>query len=95
MDTLEELGNAIDAFNDERGWGRFQSPAGLAKSIAIEAGELLECFQWDEENYSLEAVREELADVMIYSLRMASIMRMDVKEIIFEKLEKNALKYPL
>ena len=66
MDSLEELKWKIDTFNKERDWDQFHSPANLAKSISIEAGELLECFQWYEENFDLDAVKEELADVINY-----------------------------
>ena len=94
MDSLQTLKNAIDEFADERDWGQFHTPANLAKSISIEAGELLECFQWKEDSYDLQAVKEELADVMNYCIRMASVMDLDMCGIILEKLEKNRQKYP-
>ena len=95
MDTLSQLKAAIDQFADDRDWGQFHTPANLAKSISIEAGELLECFQWSETSYSEDAVKEELADVLNYCIRMASIMDLDVGTIVLEKLEKNAQKYPV
>lgn len=95
MDSLKVLKQEIDAFAEERDWVRYHTPANLAKSISIEAAELLECFQWEEENYDLQAVKEELADVLNYALRMASVMGLDVKEIIEEKMVKNAAKYPV
>ena len=58
--------NRIRRFVADRDWEQFHTPANMAKSIAIEAAELLECFQWDEENYNLEHVKEELADVIVY-----------------------------
>ena len=94
MDSLQELKNAIDNFADERDWTQFHTPANLAKSISIEANELLECFQWNEEDYSIEAVKEELADVLNYCIRMASILNIDISSIVLEKIEKNARKYP-
>jgi NTP pyrophosphatase (non-canonical NTP hydrolase) len=95
MDSLEELKNKIDRFSEDRDWTKFHSPANLAKSISIEAAELLECFQWDEANFSEENVKEELADVLNYSIRLASILNLDVRQIVLEKLEKNEEKYPV
>ena len=95
MDSLQELQQAIDRFVEERQWQQFHTPANLAKSISIEANELLECFQWNESEYSLEHVKEELADVLNYCLRMASVLNLDIQEIVLQKMEKNALKYPV
>ena len=83
----------IKQFNEERDWGQFHTPENLAKSISIEANELLECFQWNAENYNKEDVCEELADVFTYCIQMA--MKLDVKpeEIILKKLEKTKKKY--
>lgn len=64
MDSLVDLKNKIDEFVTERDWDQFHSPGNLAKSISIEANELLECFQWSDDNYDINAVKEELADVM-------------------------------
>jgi NTP pyrophosphatase (non-canonical NTP hydrolase) len=95
MDSIKEIEERIDAFNKARDWDQFHSPANLAKSIAIEAGELLECFQWDEKNYSLQDVSEELADVMNYCFQMAMVLDVDPKEIIMSKIEKTEKKYPV
>lgn len=84
----------IIEFNKERDWDQFHSPENLAKSIAIEAGELLECFQWDN-NYNKEAVCEELADVVNYCIVMADKLNVDLEEIVLNKLEKNCQKYPV
>ena len=86
--------DAIRKFNEERDWDQFHSPANLAKSISIEAGELLECFQWGG-RYDKEAVCEELADVVNYCLVMADQLDVDLEEIILRKLETNIAKYPL
>ena len=59
---MRELQEKIEKFNEERDWDQFHSPANLAKSICIEAGELLECFQWNDNEYDLEEVKEELAE---------------------------------
>lgn len=95
MDSLVELKQIIDKFTDDRDWNQFHTPGNLAKSISIEANELLECFQWDEENFDRNHVAEELADVMNYCIQMASVLDMDIKEIILSKIEKNAKKYPV
>lgn len=81
-------------FNRERDWGQFHSPENLAKSIAIEAGELLECFQWNN-NYDKSEVCEELADVLNYCFLLADKLDVDPEEIILNKLEKTREKYPV
>ena len=91
---MKELQKKIDDFNKERDWDRFHTPENLAKSIAIEAGELLECFQWDNK-YDLEEVKEELADVLNYCIQMADKIGVDPKQIVLDKMKKNALKYPV
>ena len=92
---MEELMKQIDEFNKERDWDQFHSPENLAKSISIEAGELLECFQWNGENYDKEEVCEELADVFTYCLQMSMKLGVDPKEIVLKKLEKTKKKYPV
>ena len=91
---MKELMKEIDEFNKERDWDQFHSPENLAKSISIEAGELLECFQWNN-NYNKEEVCEELADVFTYCIQMAMKLGVDPKEIILKKLEKTKKKYPV
>lgn len=92
---MKELMKKIDEFNKERDWDQFHSPENLAKSISIEAGELLECFQWDCENYNKEEVYEELADVFNYCIQMAIKLDVNPEEIILKKLEKTRKKYPV
>ena len=87
--------NRIRKFTIERDWDQFHSPANLAKSISIEANELLECFQWDENNYDLEAVKEELADVLVYCRNMLDKLGLDEDEIVNAKMDKNEAKYPV
>lgn len=91
---MEKVIKEIIEFNKERDWGQFHSPENLAKSIAIEAGELLECFQWNN-NYNLEDVCDELADVMNYCVVMANRLGVDLEKIMLNKLEKNRQKYPV
>ena len=85
----------IRKFTEDRDWDQFHSPANLAKSLAIEAAELLECFQWDEENYDLEHVMEELADVIVYCQDMLDKLGLNVDEIVNKKMDKNEAKYPV
>ena len=92
---MDDIIKRIAKFRDERNWKQFHTPANLAKSIAIEAGELLECFQWDDEKYNIEDVKDELADVMIYCLQMSDELSLDIKDIINSKMLKNEKKYPL
>ena len=84
----------IRKFTTDRDWDQFHSPANLAKSISIEANELLECFQWDEEHYDINEVKEELADVLVYCRNMLDKLNLDEDEIINAKMEQNERKYP-
>ena len=95
MDKLEELIQRIDKFNKDRDWDKFHSPANLAKSISIEANELLECFQWNENEYDNKSVKEELADVINYCLQMALVLNVDPIEIVNDKMDLNERKYPI
>ena len=90
----QETLDIIRKFTEDRDWDQFHSPANLAKSIVIEAAELLECFQWSDE-YDLEHVREELADVLTYCVDLADKLDLDMDEIIQAKMKKNAAKYPV
>lgn len=92
---MEELMQELHEFNVERDWDKFHSPENLAKSIAIEAGELLECFQWSGEDYNKQEVCEELADVFTYCLQMAMKLGVKPEDIIKAKLEKTKAKYPV
>jgi len=92
---MEEIMKELEEFNKERDWDKFHSPENLAKSISIEAGELLECFQWDGKNYNKAEVCEELADVLTYCIQMAMKLGVDPEEIISNKLEKTKKKYPV
>ncbi len=95
MDRLSQLQERIRIFNHKRDWDKFHSPSNLAKSIAIEAGELLECFQWHDEQFDLEAVKEELADVVNYCLQMAQVLNVDVVDIVNKKMDLTEKKYPI
>jgi NTP pyrophosphatase (non-canonical NTP hydrolase) len=85
----------IRRFTDEREWHKFHTPSNLAKSISIEANELLECFQWSDDGYDVEHVKEELADVLVYCRNMLDELELDEDEIINAKMDKNEAKYPI
>lgn len=92
---MENVMKEIKKFNEERDWDKFHSPENLAKSISIEAGELLECFQWDGSKFDRQDVCEELADVFTYCIQLAMKLEVDPKTIILNKLEKTKKKYPV
>ena len=85
----------IIKFNEERDWDQFHSPENLAKSIAIEAGELLECFQWNDTNYNMDNALEELADVTNYCLQMAQVLGVDIIDVVNKKMDITEKKYPV
>ncbi|MCU1403953.1 MAG: nucleotide pyrophosphohydrolase [Glaciihabitans sp.] len=85
--------DALATFVAERDWAQFHSPENLAKSITIEAGELLECFQWSTDA-AADRVTEELADVLTYCLLLAERMGVDPDEIVLDKLAVTRAKYP-
>ena len=91
---MKEVKEKIFEFAKEREWDQFHTPENLAKSIAIESGELLECFQWGS-NYEKDEVVEEVADVVNYCILLANKLDVDIEEIVLNKLEKNKLKYPV
>ena len=85
----------IRKFTEDRDWDQFHSPANLAKSISIEANELLECFQWSDTEYDIEHVKEELADVIVYCRNMLDKLGLDEDEIVNAKMSMNEIKYPV
>ena len=95
MNMKQETIDRIRRFTEDRDWDQFHSPANLAKSISIEANELLECFQWSDSDYDLEHVKEELADVIVYCQNMLDKLGLDVDEIVMSKMAKNEAKYPI
>lgn len=94
MERLEELMNRIDKFNKDRDWEQFHTPVNLAKSISIEASELLECYQWND-NANIDEVKEELADVMNYCLQMCQVLKLNPIDIINSKMDRTEKKYPV
>ncbi len=101
--TMQELKKKVERFRNERSWKKFHTPKDLALSIAVEAGELLEVFQWREldaadiknDKIIKGKLEEELADVMLYCLSLASAVEIDVSSSILKKLERNRKKYPV
>ena len=91
----EDTIKRILKFTEDRDWDQFHSPANLAKSISIEANELLECFQWSDTDYDINEVKEELADVMVYCIDMLDKLKLDADDIINAKMDKNEAKYPV
>ncbi len=100
--TVSELRQLMAQFVAERDWGQFHSPKNLAMSMAIEASELMEHFQWltNEQSEEIDAavrheVGEELADVVCYAMSLANSLDIDIASAVFQKMEKNRLKYPV
>ena len=91
---MDRLKAALREFNEERDWDQFHTPENLAKSISIEAGELLECFQWNDD-FNMDDLCEELADVISYCIMLADRLDVDIEEIVLNKLEKTKKKYPV
>ena len=93
MDRFEQIKQRIDKFVTDRDWRQFHTPSNLAKSISIEASELLECFQWSDTDYDLEHVKEELADVLNYCIQMSQVLNLDIVDILNAKMDKTEKKY--
>ena len=91
----QETLDRIRRFTEDRDWDQFHSPENLAKSIVIEAAELLECFQWSDTEYDLQHVKEELADVIVYAQDLLDKLGLDVDEIVNAKMTLNERKYPV
>jgi len=98
--TIQELKDLVAAFVDERNWSQFHSPKNLSMSIAIEAAELMELFQWPDPGEPLDRqqkdrLKEELADVVIYCLSLANATGTDLSAAVRDKVSCNAVKYPV
>lgn len=101
VDDLENLKVKLKQFADERDWDQFHSPKNLAMALSVEVSELVECFQWltqeQSQNLSseqLSAVVDEIADVQVYLLRLATKLDVNVLDAVEQKMIKNAAKYP-
>lgn len=91
----QETISRIRKFTEDRDWDQFHSPSNLAKSIVIESAELLECFQWSDEKYNIQQVKEELADVLVYTQNLLDKLGLDADEIVNMKMDQNEAKYPV
>ena len=96
MSDLEELRQAIVKFTQERDWDQFHNGKDLALALSIEASELNEAFLWKKaEDVNVEKVKEELADIFNYAVLIADKYNLDIKQIVLDKLRRNAEKYPV
>lgn len=96
MSDLEELRKAIVQFTQERDWDQFHNGKDLALALSIEAAELNEAFLWkDVSEVKIEKVKEELADIFNYAILIADKYNLDIKQIVLDKLRRNAEKYPV
>lgn len=100
-DPFKQLHDAMEEFSAERDWDQFHSPKNLAMALTVEAAELQECFQWLTETQSREldeqqmaAVRDEIADVQLYLIRLAGKLDVNIEAACRVKMDKNAAKYP-
>ena len=93
--SFSDVKREVVKFTEDRNWDQFHTPENLAKSISIEAAELLECFQWSDCEFDLEHVKEELADVIVYCRNMLDELGLDEDEIVNSKMAKNEAKYPV
>lgn len=99
-----ELKDWVNKFIEDRDWSKYHNPKDIAISIAIEAAELLELFQWVKENEPDQIIntpskssklQEELADIIIYCMSLANVLSIDVSQAVTKKIEKNKQKYPI
>ncbi len=96
MTDIQSLIDELVKFRNERDWDQFHNPKDLALAINVEAGELLELYLWkDAADANMEKVKEELADILAFSLLLANKYGLDVKEIVLDKIKKNGEKYPV
>ena len=96
MSDLEELRKAIVQFTQERDWDQFHNGKDLSLALSIEASELNEAFLWKEaKDVNVEKVKEELADIFNYAILIADKYNLDIKQIVLDKLRRNAEKYPV
>ena len=96
MTDIEELQQKIVQFTEDRDWDQFHNPKDLAIALSVEASELLEAFIWKKpEEAKIEKVKEELADVFNYAILIANKYNLDIKQIVLDKLARNAEKYPV
>ena len=99
--NIEKINNEIRKFVEDRDWEKFHTPKNISMALSVEASELLEIFQWHDDdsfNENKEKLtnlsKDEVADIFYYLLRMCQILEIDLEKVFFEKMKKNVLKYP-
>jgi len=99
---IEKIKNKIKHFSTERNWDKYHTPKNLSMALSVEASELVEIFQWLDDKESnnlntetLQSVKEEIADILIYLIRIADKLDIDIEESLIEKLKINEQKYPI
>jgi len=96
MNDIDQILKALTDFRNERDWAQFHNPKDLSLAISIEAAELLELFLWKKaEEANVDKVKDELADVLSFAFLLAENYNLNIKDIVLEKIAKNALKYPV
>ncbi len=95
MVDIDYLKEKVVEFRDERNWISYHTPKDLSISVAIEAAELLELFQWKDKDYDETRLEEEMADVLIYLLSLSDVTDIDLEKAVLKKIEKNREKYPV
>ena len=96
MNEIKDLTRALTSFRDDRDWKQFHNSKDLALAISIEASELLELFLWKEnEDVDKQKLREELADIFSFSILLANKHKLNIKDIIMDKIKQNSKKYPV
>ena len=99
---LDKIKQIVREFSSERNWDKYHTPKNLSMALSVEASELVEIFQWltQEESKNIDSkdiqsVKDEVADILIYLIRIADKLDIDLEEAILEKIKKNADKYPV
>ncbi|MDD3712425.1 MAG: nucleotide pyrophosphohydrolase [Candidatus Izemoplasmatales bacterium] len=95
MKEIKDILTKLIKFRDVRNWKQFHTPENLAKSISIEANELLENYQWGSENADIENIKEEVADIFGYILLLCEELNIDLIDVTNNKIDKNSMKYPV
>jgi len=95
MNDLKQILDRLIKFRDERNWKQFHTPENLAKSISIEANELLENYQWGSEHADIDNIKEEVADIFGYVLLLCEELNIDLEKETNKKIDKNIEKYPV
>ena len=107
--NLKDIKSKLDVFSKEREWAKYHTPKNISMALSVEAAELLEIFQWmtEEESFQVKAssmekmgqiqgqIQDELADILLYAIRLSDILEIDLPKAIEKKMEKNATKYPI